>query len=462
MAACDQVSLADALVSERVGRNAVLRRASRLTGRPSRGWCARSNPARNRQPPLAPLLLFKALLLQSLYGLSDRDLEEALGDRLSFRRFVGLGLEEAFPTTRCCRASAIFWLPRACWRSCSGNWTGSWKRPALILKRGTMLDATLIEAISAPPSGRCGPRRTRRPLRRRQGQGRLTFGYKAHVGVDEGSGLIRTVITTPANVNDTVPADALIAATSGRSMATRPMPSGRDVRRCGRSASRPRIMHKSWGGGPPLSFGEAAQLADREAAGRGGAGLCQPQALVRAGAGALCGLVRNAAHLRLGGAGLHHEARLASDRRPGAVRLSAGAAPSGHGGRAAARPGRTDANARGAQPFGPPNAGGQIRNDLLEGRRTSPGRGESREARSYLRSAGCASRITARSCAASTLPLQGRVARASRPACPRSGSAARGAGVGARGARRLGGLGAHELVADRLAGHLHRGRRSRS
>ena len=36
------------------------------------------------------------------------------------------------------------------------------------------------------------------------------FGYKAHVGVDEGSGLIRAVLTTPANVNDTTPADDLI------------------------------------------------------------------------------------------------------------------------------------------------------------------------------------------------------------------------------------------------------------
>lgn len=36
-------------------------------------------------------------MLQSPYGLSDRELEEALGDRLSFRRFVGLGPEESIP-----------------------------------------------------------------------------------------------------------------------------------------------------------------------------------------------------------------------------------------------------------------------------------------------------------------------------------------------------------------------------
>ena len=37
------------------------------------------------------------MLLQALYGLSERELEAALGDRLSFRRFVGLSIEDAAP-----------------------------------------------------------------------------------------------------------------------------------------------------------------------------------------------------------------------------------------------------------------------------------------------------------------------------------------------------------------------------
>ena len=49
------------------------------------------------EPGYPPLVMFKAVLLQSLYGLSDPGLEEALYDRLSFRRFVGLGLEDAVP-----------------------------------------------------------------------------------------------------------------------------------------------------------------------------------------------------------------------------------------------------------------------------------------------------------------------------------------------------------------------------
>lgn len=80
-----------------------------------------------------------------------------------------------------------------------------------MLRQGTMLDATLIETqaasrrgpgeVSVDPDAACA---------RRSGKPGSTYGYKAHVGVDQGSGLIRTVPTTPANVNDTTPADALV------------------------------------------------------------------------------------------------------------------------------------------------------------------------------------------------------------------------------------------------------------
>lgn len=85
-------------------------------------------------------------------------------------------------------------------------------KAGLMLRQGTMLDATLIEAASSrPPRGQeetaADPDAA---FVKRQGKPGSTYGYKAHVGVDQGSGLIRTVITTPANVNDTTPADDLI------------------------------------------------------------------------------------------------------------------------------------------------------------------------------------------------------------------------------------------------------------
>lgn len=51
----------------------------------------------NGRPAWHPIIIFKALLLAQWHGLSDRDLEEALNDRISFRKFVGLKWEEQAP-----------------------------------------------------------------------------------------------------------------------------------------------------------------------------------------------------------------------------------------------------------------------------------------------------------------------------------------------------------------------------
>jgi len=55
------------------------------------------------RPPYDALAMFKALLLAQLYDLSDAGLEEALNDRVSFRRFLGLVLDMNAPdhTTLC-------------------------------------------------------------------------------------------------------------------------------------------------------------------------------------------------------------------------------------------------------------------------------------------------------------------------------------------------------------------------
>lgn len=80
----------------------------------------------------------------------------------------------------------------------------------LILRRGTMLDATVIETSAARPGEDRPSSDPDARFTRRKGRSGSSFGYKAHVGVDEGSGLIRSVVTTAANVNDTVPADQLV------------------------------------------------------------------------------------------------------------------------------------------------------------------------------------------------------------------------------------------------------------
>lgn len=163
------------------------------------------------RPPYPPLNMFKVLLLQSLYGLSDAEMEEALGDRLSFRRFVGMALTDAVPDhSTICRFRNLL-IDRGFLEKLFAELDKQLEKAGVILKRGTMLDATVIETSAARPGGEDRPSSDPDArFTRRQGKAGSSFGYKAHVGVDEGSGLIRAVVTTSANVNDTVPADLLI------------------------------------------------------------------------------------------------------------------------------------------------------------------------------------------------------------------------------------------------------------
>ncbi|CCD02403.1 transposase-like protein DUF772 [Azospirillum brasilense] len=49
------------------------------------------------RPPLDAVMMFKILVLQALYGLSDEQAEYQVRDRLPFMRFLGLGLSDRVP-----------------------------------------------------------------------------------------------------------------------------------------------------------------------------------------------------------------------------------------------------------------------------------------------------------------------------------------------------------------------------
>ena len=61
---------------------------------------ARSDRAKGGRPPYDAVLMFKLLLLQTLYTLSDDQAGDQIRDRLSFMRFLGLALEERVPDAK--------------------------------------------------------------------------------------------------------------------------------------------------------------------------------------------------------------------------------------------------------------------------------------------------------------------------------------------------------------------------
>src|SRR4030088_1532511 len=94
-----QPSFMEALLPKGAGSNVVLDRLGSLVKwyRFEKLLSHLRDEAGPGRPGYPVLVLFRALLLQSLYGLSGRELEDALNDRWSFKRFVGLSLEEASP-----------------------------------------------------------------------------------------------------------------------------------------------------------------------------------------------------------------------------------------------------------------------------------------------------------------------------------------------------------------------------
>jgi IS5 family transposase len=165
------------------------------------------HPTQGR-PSHPPVMMFKALLLQQWYGLSDPGLEEAICDRLSFQRFLGLSLTDQVPDeTRICRFRNRL-AQAGLGESLFALLEEQLQAKGLIVRRGSLIDATLVKAQPHPPRrGEPSPDPDADWTRRgKDGH----FGYKVHLTVDQGSGLIRHLALTAASVSESHRFDEMV------------------------------------------------------------------------------------------------------------------------------------------------------------------------------------------------------------------------------------------------------------
>ncbi len=209
-----QMSFAEVFLDSRMGLRGRLKallevidwgRLERLASRVRSGEVGRK--------PYEPLARIKALYLASWDDLSDPELEEQLIDRVSFRLFCGFPLDQATPdeTTLCrfrndCVAAGVI---EAAFMEVNHQLDAK----HLIVRKGTLLDATIVTAHSRRPPASAGskpslPQEPGASFTRKGGKS--YFGYRLHVGADKGSNLIRRLAMTPAHVNESPVADALI------------------------------------------------------------------------------------------------------------------------------------------------------------------------------------------------------------------------------------------------------------
>jgi len=205
--------------------------------------------ARGR-PSYPPLLMVKVLLLQQWYSLSDPQMEEALGDRLSFRRFVGLGLQDATPDHSTISRFRAALEAEGLSERLFAALAQQLEAQDLVLKEGTLLDATLVAAqVRRPPlaAGR-GASSATDPDAAWTLTGRGTrshFGYKMHLGVDADTGVVRRAVLTPANVYESEVADTLVSGDEQAVYADRAYESTRRRQWLRAQGINDRIMHRA-------------------------------------------------------------------------------------------------------------------------------------------------------------------------------------------------------------------------
>ena len=153
---------------------------------------------RGRHPyPLETML--RVHLMQNWFGLSDPAMEEALYENVPMRQFARLTLTTAIPDE-----TTILNFRRRLEQNelapeIFATVNAHLARRGLMLKRGTIVDATIIAAPSSTKN-KSGERDPEMHQTKKGNQ--WHFGMKAHIGADVDSGLVHSLATTPANEAD--------------------------------------------------------------------------------------------------------------------------------------------------------------------------------------------------------------------------------------------------------------------
>ena len=192
--------------------------AALIKGELRRSEAERKNSAGRK--PWDEVVIFKALVLQALYNLSDDQVEYQLRDRFSFMRFLGLELEDAVPDAK------TLWLYREALAKAGAVeelfdlFDEFLKNKGYLARGGQIIDATIVSAPKqhnsrednetikegeTPEDWKSKPAKNRqkdKDARWTKKHERSYFGYKNHIGVDGRHKFVRRYVVSDASVHD--------------------------------------------------------------------------------------------------------------------------------------------------------------------------------------------------------------------------------------------------------------------
>jgi IS5 family transposase len=152
------------------------------------------------RPPIGLERMLRVYFLQQWYGLADEALEDALYDSQALQGFARInlaaeGVPDATTLLKFRRLLETHDLCKGLFAAINADLTAQ----GLLLREGTLVDATLIAA----PSSTKNQEKNRDPQMHQTKKGnQWYFGMKAHIGADRDSKLVHTVLVTAAHVAD--------------------------------------------------------------------------------------------------------------------------------------------------------------------------------------------------------------------------------------------------------------------
>jgi len=180
------------------------------------------------RPSFEPALMFKLLVIQSLYALSDHQMEFQITDRMSFKRFLGLSDADKAPDEKTIWAFRETLTRAGLFDSLFKAFGEYLEANGLIARKGQMIDASFVEVprqhntreeneliknSQTPADWSSKPSKARQKdtdARWTRKNDERYFGYKNHVKVDSESKLITSYAVTDASVHDSQVLETLV------------------------------------------------------------------------------------------------------------------------------------------------------------------------------------------------------------------------------------------------------------
>jgi IS5 family transposase len=181
--------------------------------------------------PYEPILMFKILILQRYYNLSDEQTQYQILDRLSFCRFLGLSLDDKVPDEKTIWNFRERLTEAGLEKELFGAFARLLEKHELIARQGQLVDASFVEVPrqrntreenKTIKSGHTPPEWEDQPNKKRQKDtdarwatknGNSYYGYKDHLKVDSKYKLIQAYSLTNASVHDSQALEGLLDKT---------------------------------------------------------------------------------------------------------------------------------------------------------------------------------------------------------------------------------------------------------